>query len=274
MSWSKTRTMNSSRYSELGSLLLAVVVIATIAVPAAAVSVDGTGVPDAVETNETVGIDSELSFRLTDLYTEYQSYELVGQTQLREAVWTVETINPQGETIDTQTFSGTNFTIDVGGSVDAIEVSLEGRAPTADAVDFQYEPAQSVVIANFAQRQSGGVASEIREITARPYTSDSQAARDAIDAAGEAIDAAQSAGAGADDAQTDYDNAVEAFNNEEFGLAQDLAEQSQSAAESAQSSQNQMELLLTIGAAIVVIAIIAGVIVYVLRNRGPADKLG
>lgn len=266
--------MNSSRCSEIAVLLLALVAVAAVAVPVTAVSVSGSGVPDAVETNGTVGIDSKVSYSLTDLYTQYQSYELVGQTELREAVWTVETVNPQGETIDTMTFSGSNFTIDVGGSIDAIEVSIEGRAPSAEAVEFNYEPAQSFVIAAFAQRQSGGVASEIREFTARPYTEDSQTAREAIDAAAGAIDNARSAGAGVSDAQTDYDNAVAAYNNEEFGLAQDLANQAQSAAESAQSSQNRTQLLLTIGGAVIIIALIAVVVVYVLRNRGPEDKLG
>lgn len=269
--------MSSSRCSRLTvavALVLALVAVAAVAVPVAAVSVSPTGTPDAVETGATVGVDSELSFRLTDLYTRYESYELVVRTDLREAVWTVETLNPQGDTVDSRTVSGQNATVDVGGSVDAVEVTLEGRAPAASAVEFSYQPPQEFLLAGFAQRQSGGVASDIEEFTARPYTTASQDARDAIDAALEAVEAAESAGADVSAADTDLENAREAFDSENFELAGDLAGQAESAADSARSSENRTSLLLTIGAGVVVVAVVGGVAYWVLRNRGPADKLG
>jgi hypothetical protein len=264
--------MNSSPSSSL--VVLAVVVLAAVAVPVAAVSVSDSGVPQTVETDETVGVERDVTFTLSDLYTDYQSYELAGSTDLRSAVWTVTTLDPQGDTIETRTFDSDSFTIDVGGSVNAVEVSVEGRAPSADDVDFSYDPPQAFVIAAFSQRQSGGVATEIETITARPYTSDSEEARSAIDDASQAVDDASSAGASTDEAERLLGNAIDAFDNGDFALAIDLADQAESSATSAQESQEQTQLLLTAGAVLIALVIVGAGLYWYLQNRGPADKLG
>lgn len=256
------------------AVVLALVIGVVFAVPAAAVSVSTSGVPDRVEADSTVGVESDVTFTLTDLYTQYQSFELVGTTDLDSPVWTVRTLNPQGETIETRTFNSSTFTIEVGGSVNSIEISVEGRAPAADDIDYSYDPPQSFVVASFSQRQSGGVASEIRTVTSQPYTGASQDARTAIDEATEAVDEAEAAGADTAEAERLLGNAIEAYNNGEFSLATDLADQAESSANAARESQSQMELLLAAGA-ILVLLIAGGAAVYwYLQNRGPADKLG
>lgn len=256
------------------AVVLAVLVGVVFAVPAAAVSISTSGVPDTVEADSTVGVESDVTFTLTDLYTQYQSYELVGTTDLRSPVWTVRTMDPQGETIETRTFNSATFTIDVGGSVSSIEVSVEGRAPAADAIDYSYDPPQSFVVASFSQRQSGGVASEIRSVTSQPYTGASQDARSAIDDASAAVEDAEAAGADTEEAERLLGNAIEAYDNGEFSLATDLADQAESSADSARESQSQTELLLAAGAILVLLVVGGGVVYWYLQNRGPADKLG
>lgn len=256
------------------AVVLALIVGVVFAVPAAAVSVSTSGVPDSVEADSTVGVESDVTFTLTDLYTQYQSYELVGSTDLRSPVWTVRTLDPQGETIETRTFNSSTFTIDVGGSVNSVEVSIEGRSPGADAIDYSYDPPQSFVVASFSQRQSGGVASEIQTVTSHPYSGESQDARSAIDDASDAIDDAESAGAGTEEADRLLGNAIEAYDNGDFSLATDLADQAESSANSARESQSQTELLLAAGAILVLLVAGGAVIYWYLQNRGPADKLG
>jgi hypothetical protein len=256
------------------AVVLALVVGVAFAVPAAAVSVSTSGVPDTVEADTTVGVESDVTFTLTDLYTQYQDYELVGTTDLRSPVWTVRTQDPQGETIATRTFNSSTFTIDVGGSVNSIEVSIEGRAPAADAIDYSYDPPQSFVVAAFSQQQSGGVASEIQTVTSQPVTGASQDARSAIDDASGAVEDAEAAGADTAEADRLLGNAIDAYDSGDFSLATDLADQAESSADESRESQSQMELLLAAGAILVLLIVVGGAVYWYLQNRGPADKLG
>ncbi|MFB6105305.1 MAG: hypothetical protein ABEJ57_09560 [Halobacteriaceae archaeon] len=265
--------MNSSRCSRVA--IVALFAVTLLAVPVVAVNVTETGVPDRVQVNETVGVDSELSFTLTDLYSRYDSYQLIAQTDLHAAVWTVTTKNPQGQTIAQTTQNGSNVTVQVGGNVDTVVVELEGRAPPPSTIDFQYQPPQSVTIVAFSQRQQGGVASPIEDpITARIYTEESAAARTALDEAAAAIEEAEAAGAGVTEATNLVDSAVEAYNSGEFGLAKNLAEQAESNADDAAAAQSQQSLLLLIGGAVIALLIVGGIVYWYLQNRGPADKLG
>lgn len=265
--------MNSSHYSK--AAIVALAAIAVLSIPVAAVTVTPSGVPSEVQTNATVGVDSELSFELTNLYTQYDNYELVAQTELESAVWTVTTQNPQEQTIDQFTTNGSNITVDIGGSIASVVVELEGQAPPSSAVDFNYQPPQSFTLVAFSQRQSGGVASPIGEpITVRPYTTASDDARSALDAAAAAIEDAESGGADVSDAEDTFGSAVEAFNSGQFDLASNLAEDAESEADAAAASQSQQSLLLMIGAGVVVVIVIGGVVYWYLQNRGPADKLG
>jgi len=265
--------MNSSRCSRVA--IVALFAVALLAVPVVAVNVSETGVPDRVQTNATVGVDSDLSFTLTDLYSRYDSYQLVAQTDLEAAVWTVTTENPQGQTIAQTTRNGSNITVQIGGNVDSVVVELEGRAPPPSAVEFQYQPPQSITIAAFSQRQQGGVASPIGDpITAQIYTEDSAEARTALEAAAASIDEAEAAGADVGEADDLFDSAVEAYNSGEFGLATNLAEQAESNADSAAAAQSQQSLLLMIGGAVLALLIVGAIVYWYLQNRGPADKLG
>lgn len=265
--------MNSSHYSKVAIVALAA--IALLSIPVAAVTVTPSGVPSEVQTNATVGVDSELTFELTNLYTQYDNYELIAETELESAVWTVTTRNPQDQTIDQFTTNGSNVTVDIGGSIASVVVELEGQAPSSSAVDFNYQPPQSTTVVAFSQRQSGGVASAIGEpITVRPYTEASDNARSALDAAAAAIEDAESGGAGVSEAEDTFESAVDAYNSNQFDLATNLAEDAESDAESAAASQSQQSLLVMIGVGIVVVVIIGAVVYWYLQNRGPADKLG
>lgn len=265
--------MNSSRYSKIA--IVALFAVTLLAVPVAAVNIDPTGVPDRVHTNATVGVESELSFTLTELYTQYDSYQLVARTDLRSAVWTVTTKNPQGQTINQVTQNGSNITVQIGGNVASVVIELEGKAPPPSAVDFEYQPAQSITLAAFAQRQQGGVASPIGDpYTVRPYTDASAEARTALEEAAAAIEEAQAAGADVSQAQDLFESAVEAYNSEEFQLAINLAQQAEARANAAAQAESQQSLLLMIGGAVIALVVIGGVVYWYLQNRGPADKLG
>ncbi|WP_232702888.1 hypothetical protein [Halobacterium wangiae] len=259
--------MNLSRCSKLAAAL--VVLLLAAAVPAAAVSVSGDS-PAAVQVDSS----QDLTYEFTDLYTDYDQWTLRGETGLDDVTWTVTLYDQTGAQIDRLTYNGQQFEQPVvaNDDVNRVTVRLEGTVPAAES--YSYDPAQSMTLASFAQVQEGGTSTTLQAYETRPYTTASDDARSAIDDARDAIDSAASAGAGVSDAESDFEDAVEFFNTGNFEQATSNAEEAEQTANNAASSAQQTDMLLLVGAGVVVLVLVAGGVYWYLQQRDTYDKLG
>ncbi|MUV61766.1 hypothetical protein [Halobacterium sp. CBA1126] len=259
--------MNLNRCSKLAVAL--VVVLATAAVPAAAVSVSG-DTPDSVE----VDASQNLTYEVTDLYTDYDQWTLQGQTELTGVSWTVTLYDQTGAQIDRLTYNGQSFeqSIEASEDVNSVTVRLEGTVPAVES--YSYDPAQSMTLASFAQVQEGGTSTTLTTYETRPYTQASDEARTAIGDAQDAIENAQNQGASVSGAEGDLEDAIEFYNSGNFEQAVSNAEEAESAANSAASSAERTDLIIMVGAALVVLLLIAGGVYWYLQQRDTYDKLG
>ncbi|MGB9964786.1 hypothetical protein [Halobacterium hubeiense] len=259
--------MNLNRCSKLAVAL--VVVLATAAVPAAAVSVSG-DTPDSVE----VDASQNLTYEVTDLYTDYDQWTLQGQTELTGVSWTVTLYDQTGAQIDRLTYNGQSFeqSIEASEDVNSVTVRLEGTVPAVES--YSYDPAQSMTLASFAQVQEGGTSTTLTSYETRPYTQASDEARTAIGDAEDAIENAQNQGASVSGAEGDLEDAIEFYNSGNFEQAVSNAEEAESAANSAASSAERTDLIIMVGAALVVLLLIAGGVYWYLQQRDTYDKLG
>lgn len=264
--------MRSIRYFSLAAVALVVLVVA--AVPAAAVSVEASGVPSAAESGTTVGVDEDITFDVTDLYSRYDSFTLAGTTGLESATWTVTLYDNQGNQIRQTSPTGNNFSVAIDGEADRVEVRVEGDVPGPDAYSAQYDPPQQFLLASFAQSQDGGVSSPIGDqYEVRPYTEESQTARNALDDAATAIDDAGASGGDVSTAEETFQSAESAYDAENFDNAVELADRAQSEAESAAQSASTMDLLVTAGGALVVLLLLGGGGFLYYRRRQGSNKL-
>lgn len=260
--------MNSSRCSELA--VAVVVLLAVAATPAAAVSVSG-------DTPSSVEVDSseELTYEVTDLYTDYDQWVLEGETELTDVSWTVTLYDQTGAEIDQETYNGQSFEqpVDSSEDVNRVEVRLEGTVPAVES--YSYDPPQSMTVASFTQSQEGGSSSELESYDdVRPYTEERQEARTAIEDAESAVENARSAGASVGDAERDVEDAIEFYNGGQFEQAISNAEEAEETSNSASSSAQRTELLLMVGAGLVVLLVLAGGVYWYLQQRDTYDKLG
>ncbi|MFP4531017.1 MAG: hypothetical protein ACLFNC_06980 [Halodesulfurarchaeum sp.] len=260
--------MNSSHFSKLA--IVAVLLAVVAAGPAAAVDVSGSDVPEDAEVNSTV----DVTYTFEELYTNYDQWQLAGETELESVTWTVTTYDVGGTELNQQQYNAQSFSHQIVKSDDVAEVTvrLEGTVPERE--DWSYEPAQSLTLADFSETQESGSENDLRTFDLRPYTEESQAARTAIDDAQAAIEDAESAGVNVEEASGGLENAISAYDNGNFENAQDLAEDALNAAESAQQSSQRTSTLLLIGGVVLVLAILAGLVYWYLSNRETYDKLG
>ncbi|SEW23052.1 hypothetical protein [Halobacterium jilantaiense] len=264
--------MSSSRYSELGAVLAVVTLLAVAAVPVAAVSVDGDAPGEA-----QVGAQKSTTFEVTEPFSDYEEWTLRAQTDLTEVTWQVTTFDNAGNQVNEETLTGQemSYQLQASSGVTRVEVGIQGTVPNTSAFEWSYDPEQTLTYASFEQTQDGGSTNGIGEpFEFRPYTSDSQEARDAIAAASDAIDDAQNQGASVSGAEGDLEDAVEFYNSGNFEQAVSNAEEAESAANSAVSSAEQTQLLLYAGVGLVVVLVLAGVGYWYLQQRDTYDKLG
>jgi hypothetical protein len=260
--------MNWSRSSSATLVLVALLLVAVV--PAAGVTISGDAGPSTVE----VGEQQDVTFSVEDLYTDYDSYQLSGETDLTAVTWTVTTYDQTGAEIEQHQYNDPAFdhAISANDDVSSVEVRLQGTTPNWSA--WQYDPPQELTLATFAQSQEGGTSTEIETFEARPYTADSQSARTAIDNANAAIDDAEAAGASPDEAEALVNNAISAYESGNFENAEDLASQAETNANSAGQSAQRTDMLLLAGGGIVVLALVAGGIYWYLQQRETYDRLG
>ncbi|MDZ7849799.1 MAG: hypothetical protein U5K70_02940 [Halodesulfurarchaeum sp.] len=215
-----------------------------------------------------------MTYTFEELYTNYDQWSLTGETELESVTWTVTTYDVGDTQLNQQQYNAQSFSHQIAKSDDVAEVTVRLQGTVPEWGDWSYEPAQSLTLADFSESQEGGTENALQSSEIRPYTADSQAARTAIEDAEAAIDDAESAGVNVEEAISRLDNAISAYDNGNFENAQDLAEDSLNAAESAQQSSQRTSMLLMIGGAIVVLAILAGLVYWYLSNRETYDKLG
>ncbi|MFB6087768.1 MAG: DUF4398 domain-containing protein [Haloarculaceae archaeon] len=267
--------MSWSRSSEAGVALLLIVLVAAVATPVGAVTVGTKDVPEKARAGSTV----TATFNVTDLYEgRSDNWTLTGRTELEQATWTIKRIDQTGKQIgDTREVTGPTFeqSIDASTGVSKVVVSIEGRVPeSAAAFNFSYDPPQELLVAGFRGGQQGGIMDGIRNVTTRPYTADSIAARRAIRNASDVIQQVEQGGANPTQARQLLQSAISVYDEGSFTEAIDLAQQAKSQAKSAQASAQQQNLLLFIGGGVVILGLLAvGVYLY-LQRRQTYDKLG
>jgi hypothetical protein len=259
--------MNSSRCSKLAAALVVLLLAATV--PAAAVSIDG----DAPETAQ-VGEQQTTTFTLTDPFEDYEEWTLEANTELTDVTWTVTTFDNAGNQVNQETINGQSMSYGLNAStgVVRVEVKLVGTVQSPD--EWTYEPAPTFTYAEFVQAQPGGANDTLTTYETRPYTSASQEARTAINEAQDAIDDAESTGADVSEAESDIQDAIEFYDGGNFDQATSNAEDASQAAQNAASSAQRTDLLIKVGAGVVVLLVLLGAGYWYLKQQDSHDKLG
>jgi hypothetical protein len=259
---------NLNRCSRLA--LAAVLVLAALAAPAAAVSVGDDSVPAEAE----AGTQVEATVTLTELYRnpELESWELSGETELTDVTWTVVYIDQTGSKVDQESSSGQNLsgaTVAADDGVSEVEVRITGTVPPVD--DYTYDPPQTFTFVELTQSREGGASNTIETYETHHYTAESREARTELDEAAAAI---ESANADTEAAERSFDQAVNAYEGEEFDLAVELANQATEQANSAQQSRQTRQTLIYAGVGVVVLALLVGGFLYWRSQQETYDKLG
>ncbi|WP_435147582.1 hypothetical protein [Halobaculum sp. P14] len=262
----KTNLSHSSKL--LAALAMFALLTAAVA-PAAAVSVASTDAPDTGE----VGTQVTATVTLDALYKDpsLEQWQLAGSTGLNNVTWTVTWYDQTGAKVNQQSFDGGNFsgaTVSAAENHAEVQVKVTGTVPAIE--QFSYEPQQQFLLVELQQTRSGGTSNEILSRTATHYTEDSREARQALDAAAAAIDAAGNA----PEASKTFDNAVSAYNAGNFDNAIDLANTAEKQAKQAQSAQQRNRLIMYGVAALVVVALVVGGVLYWRSQQDSYDKLG
>lgn len=253
--------------------LAALLLVSAFAVPAAAVSVGDTTVPEEGQ----VGTQVTATVTLTTLYQNpsYEQWQLSGRTELRNVTWVVEYIDQTGAKVGQQEFTGQQFS---GAAIRAADGTSEVRVRVTGTVpqvrEFSYDPPQQFLLMELTQGQEGGASNTIESWQAHHYTAASDRARSAIDDADAAIAAANEAGANPTEAEETFSSAVDAYESGEFDLAQRLAERAQREANSAKQSAQTRRTALIAGGVLVLVALLVGGFLYWRSQRQTYDKLG
>ncbi|MFB6120449.1 MAG: hypothetical protein ABEJ68_04960 [Halobacteriaceae archaeon] len=245
------------------------VLLAVVATPAVATTVTESPAADTVD----VGSEVDVTYTLTDLYSATSdNWTLRVSTELAQPTWTIATYDNQGNQIgDNRTVTESNFTQAIGGSTTKVVIRLQGTVERP--ANFTYQPAQNVTLATF-DRVQGNAVTDIKTDTARPETTDSRQARNAIENASDAIENASDAGAGVSGAKETLQSAIDAYNGENFDNAATLAEEAETKAQNAKQSTEQQNTLLLVGAGIVVLLLLAGGVYWYLNRGEEYDELG
>ena len=255
--------MSWSRCSE--AVVVVLLVLSVAVVPAAAVSTSTEGVPEETR----VGSDVTATYMLTELYSNYESWTLNGETELTNVTWTVRQLNQAGNQVSQESYDGPSFNESVSIDDGTAEVAIEITGTTPEVSEFSYEPAQTYEFAAFDLVREGGTREDIASTQVHRYTTASQDARDAIERAESAVMAASN-----QEAQRSLDNAKQAYDGENFDLAVELATEAEERAERAQSAQNRNQLILYGVGALLVVGLLVGGGIYYRSQQDSYDKLG
>lgn len=255
--------MSWSRCSE--TFVAVLLVLSVAVVPAAAVSTTTDSVPDETQ----VGSDVSATYTFTELYSDYESWTLNGETELTDVTWTVRQLNQAGNQVSQESYDGASFneSINIDDGTAEVVVEVTGTAPQVR--EFNYDPAETYEFATFDLVREGGTRERITTTETHHYTSESQEARNAIESAETAVEAA-----GNEDAQRSLANAKEAYNGENFDLAIELATEAEERAERARNAQNRTQLILYAVGALFIVGLLVGGGLYYRSQQDTYDKLG
>lgn len=267
--------MNSIHSSKPLAVLAALALVATLAVPVVAVTVQDEDVPNEAE------VDSRVSatYTLTDLYQDpdFERWTLVGSTELRNATWTIQLRDQTGSQIDQIQIEQQDIEVeDISAerNIAEVEVRVTGNVPVIGPGNYTYPEQNDFQVARMDVFVGGGDSGDIGEWTATRHTENSREARQRLDAAREAIQAAEDEGLTVDDARSDFEAAKSAFRAGNFENAINLANQAEEQASSAQEqaeSQSQLIQFALIGVGVLVLLAILGGGFYVYRQRQQQD---
>jgi len=244
------------------AMLLATVVVASVAVPATALE---TSVQDR-PADGRVGDQVTTTFSFTDLYTDYESWTLRGETNLTNVTWTVTTLDQAGNRIEQRSIDGQSFEspVSLDEGIARVEVRVTGTVPPVE--QYSYEPRETTTLGAFELVREGGVNEPIDRWTTHPYTEQSRSARQTIE---EAETAVSEADAGNEDLQ----QAISAYEAGNFRNAISNAETAMETARDAQERSRTTQLLLFGGIGVVALAAVLGGFVYWRNRQGPQDPL-
>ncbi|WP_435100119.1 hypothetical protein [Halarchaeum sp. P4] len=260
--------MNLSRCSKLA--LAALLVLSALAVPVGAVSVDGNTPPSA-----QVGSQQTATYTFTNLYEQYDTWTLQGSTELTQVTWTVTLYDQTGAKIAQRSPTGQSFEQQIQASEDVNKVTVRVEGTVPQVSEYSFDPPQQITFAKFMQAQQGGSSAVIGQPRmTRPYTEDSQQARNAIEAAQRAIENAQGAGADVSEEEARLQNAISAYNAGNFQNAVSIASQVEKDAQSAASSAKTQRWLFVGAGVVVALVVIGGVVWWYLNQRDSYDRLG
>ena len=262
---------NLNRCSSAFLALLALLVLTAAATPAAAVSVGDENVPEAT----TAGAKVEATVTLDELYKNpsLERWTLTGETELTDVTWTVTYYDQTGSKVNQKSYDGQSFEgeeIAASDGVSEVEVRVTGTAPEVE--EYTYDPAPTFAVINLTQAREGGSSNDLGSWTARHYTDESDAARDAIEAAEAAIAGAGDADTG--EAEATLANAVDAYEGGEFELATTLANEAASTAAKAEQSKQTVQYAMYGVGGLVVLGIVGGGIVWWRSQQDTYDRLG
>jgi hypothetical protein len=250
------------RSSTLLSALVGGLLVVSLCVgPVAAVE----STPQDLPADSEVGTELEATFELTELFDEFETWRLRGETDLTNVTWTIQQYDQAGNQVQQNSYDGQSFTesVDIDDGTSRIEVRITGTTPEIDAL--RYDPPQQLTVADFTLTRDGGTERDIGTHEAHYYTAESREARQAIDSARETVDESSDS-----DAQETLDSAISAYEAGNFENAITLAERAEE--EATQSQQLQSGLLYG-GAAIVILLLVGGgYYLYKSRQQGP-DRL-
>ena len=233
--------------------------VSLIAAPAAAVDSASDDVPEEVE----AGAETEATFELTNLYDEFESWTLRGETNMTNVTWTVQKYDQAGNQVEQNTYDGGEFTeqIDIDESTQEVHARVTGTAPEIEA--FSYEPVETFRYANFDLVRDGGTEGNIDEYQVHHYTADSKEARERIDQANGAVDRADD-----DEARSTLESAISAYDAGNFENAISLAERAEDEATGTERTQTLLTYA-AIGVAALLVIVGLGYL-YKKRQQGPS----
>lgn len=253
--------MSWIRSSESAVVLALLVALVGATGGAFALSTSAENVPNST----SVGNEVSATVTVADPFADAPSqWELQGETELRNVSWTV-TVLDQGQQVDQRSYGGQSFSQALARAQGGDEVQVEVTGTVPEIQNYTYDPAEATDVARLSRR-TGDNTQEIGNWTTRPYTAESQQARNAIENASRAIDEA----GGGQEAERSLEQAISAYNNGNFENAVSNAEDAQSAAQGAQ--QTQMLLYGAVGV-VVLVVVVGGGIWYYRNQQDDYDKL-